>query len=147
MKNQKSKYYKIQLILKTLLLGVLVGNVFVACSPESHGMSFQKLILSSLILSVYVIPNVIYILVLSYLKAFQNKIGWRFILIETLMLFAFFYVVDWSVKQLPNELRFYKTSKAFSEKLYFSFEFELIYAFILVSLCLWVFQLLKKRFV
>lgn len=125
----------------TTIIGTFLA--FFIDYDRHRGFDFIFLCVLIVIIS-FGIPNTIFLILLSFFKSMRifvsNK---KLLVIEVFLMYAFFYLVDYLIRLIPYEYQFYRDQSLEGKIIFFDFEFELLYSFVLLFLIM----LFLKKFI
>lgn len=123
----------------TILVGVFLILIFSSTLFKSSGFAFFAVVILAISYGFF---NAIFVTLISYSKigfAFITKL--KYLLVEIVLLYLIYFGIVMFVKIIPSQYKFYNTPQESGERIFFSFQFELLYTFIILFVAL---QLIKK---
>ena len=118
------------------------GLIFTIFFHNDTSNSYNQLLFEGLILIIsFTLPNLVFLWCLFKFRIVENSFfKVPVILIEALLLYGIYYLINLLVEQLPQKILFIESSTNLTRRVYFGFYFELFYSFIILFIILMVYR-------
>lgn len=131
----------------TIVVGFIFITIDLTINNEDRGSGIRLFLQwAIIILPIFSIFNLIFLLLIYYLKISRNILSnWKLILLEIIVYFGLYIGITKLITKIPYEYKFTVTSKMTTIKFYFDFPFDHFYTFILLTLIILIFRKMIEK--
>ena len=132
--------------LMSAIATTVFGLIFTIFSHNDTSNSYNQLLFEGLILIIsFTLPNLVFLWCIFKFKIVENSFfKVPVILIEALLLYGIYYLINLLVEQLPQKILFIESSTSLTRRVYFNFYFEFFYSFIILFIILMIYKRIFK---